>query len=221
VVAERRQHALIGERGALCLDKAPEILGYGQARATQQQARAAGRHVGIGIGSYVEFCGFGDCTFLGFDRSAWEQSVVAVSRTDKISVQVGIVAVGQGHETTIAQEMGLPIDDIDVVQGDTDLVHYGTGTYNSRSISNAGSSSVMAAAKVMDKARRIAAHMLELALADLVYTEQAFSVAGDAWRDCYVAEVKSLTNANEEHQLRLGLGQVLRYQHALLSRFDL
>jgi carbon-monoxide dehydrogenase large subunit len=97
-------------------------------------------------------------------------------------VQVGIVAAGQGHETTIAQivaqEMGLPIDDVDIIQGDTDLVHYGTGTYNSRSISNAGSGAKMAAAKIMDKARRIAAHQMECDVDDLVYEDATFSVKG-------------------------------------------
>jgi carbon-monoxide dehydrogenase large subunit len=167
----------------LALDKALEMLGYDDARERQAQARREGRLVGIGMGSYVEFCGFGECwELLGFDRSAWEQAVVVASRTGKVTVQVGIVAAGQGHETTIAQlvaqELGLPIEDVDVEQGDTGLVHFGTGTFNSRSVSSAGSAATIAARKVMDKARRIAAHLLEADVEDLHYQDATFSVAG-------------------------------------------
>jgi carbon-monoxide dehydrogenase large subunit len=168
---------------AAALDMALGMLDYSAARMAQENARREGRLVGIGIGSYVEFCGFGDCTFLGFDRSAWEQVVIAVSRTGKVTVQVGTVPAGQGHDTTlgqiVAQDIGVPIDDVEIVFGDTDLAHYGTGTYNSRSISNAGSASAMAAKKIIEKARRVAAHMLEAEVADVVYERQLFYVTGD------------------------------------------
>jgi carbon-monoxide dehydrogenase large subunit len=167
------------ERG---LDLALDMLDYDAARKAQAEARNEGRLVGIGIGSYVEFCGFGECSFLGFDRPSYEQVVISASRTGKISAQVGIVAAGQGHETTIAQvvaeELGLPIDDVDILQGDTDIVHYGTGTFNSRSISNAGSGAKIAAQKLMEKARAIAAHQLECDVDDLTYVDATFGVKG-------------------------------------------
>ena len=164
------------------LQMALDMLDYEAARKEQEEACREGRLVGIGIGSYVEFCGFGDAMFLGFDRSSWEQAVIAVSRTGKVSVQVGTVPAGQGHDTTFAQivgqEMGIPLDDIEIVFGDTDIAHYGTGTFNSRSVSNAGSASAMAAKKIMVKAKRVAAHMLEADVADVLYENQLFYVAG-------------------------------------------
>jgi carbon-monoxide dehydrogenase large subunit len=197
---------------AACLDKALELISYDEARRLQAEARAAGRYVGIGIGSYVEFCGFGDCTFLGFDRSAWEQAVVIVSRAGKVSVQLGTVAAGQGHETTIAQivaqQMGLPIDEIDILSGDTDISSYGTGTYNSRSISNAGSASQMAATKVMDKARRVAAHMLEADADDLRWENGSYSVAGSPGNSVTWAQVSQ--RAIQGNDLPEGLEPTLK-----------
>lgn len=179
------------------LDKALEMLSYEDMRQEQDKARQKGRYVGIGIASYVEFCGFGDCTFLGFDRSAWEQSVVAVSRTGKVSVQVGTYPAGQGHETTlcqlVAEQMDIPMEDIEIIHGDTDLNHYGTGTYNSRTISNAGSASVMAASKIMGKAKRFAAYMLEADVADIVYKDQSYSVGGHGNKSVSFAEVCQFT----------------------------
>jgi carbon-monoxide dehydrogenase large subunit len=197
---------------AACLDTALEMIGYEEAKRLQAEARAQGRYVGIGIGSYVEFCGFGDCTFLGFDRSAWEQAVIVVSRAGKVSVQLGIVAAGQGHETTIAQivaqQMGLPMEEIDVLCGDTDISSYGTGTYNSRSISNAGSASQMAATKVMDKARRVAAHMLEADPDDLRWEAGAFSVVGAPGSSVTWAEVSQ--RAIQGNDLPEGLEPTLK-----------
>jgi carbon-monoxide dehydrogenase large subunit len=185
-----------GDYGA-CLDKALGMLDHAAARAQQDQARAAGRLVGIGVACYAEFCGLGDGTILGLDRSAWEQAVVAVSRTGKVTVQVGVVDTGQGHQTTIGQlvagELGLPLDDVDVVQGDTDLVTYGSGSFNSRSISNAGSAAVLAAGKVLAKARKVAAHLLQADPDDVVYADQRFTVAGSSGAGVSFAEVSQAT----------------------------
>lgn len=168
------------------LDKALEMIGWDDRLAEQELARAQGRIVGLGLSVYTEFCGFGDSyqlQLVGFDRATWEQSVITVTRTGSVIVQVGIDAAGQGHETSIAQivasELGLDIDDVEVLQGDTDVVHFGTGTFNSRSMSSAGTSAALAARKIMAKATRLAAHMLDAEPEDVVYQNGIFSLGLD------------------------------------------
>jgi carbon-monoxide dehydrogenase large subunit len=168
-----------------CMDRALELIGWDETVRRQAEQRSQGRIVGIGLATYTEFCGFGEgpvLQLIGFDRASWEQAVVSVSRLGKVTVQVGIDAAGQGHETSIAQvvatELGLPIDDVEVVQGDTDTVHFGTGTFNSRSMSSAGSAAKIAAGKVRKKATDLAAYLLGVGADDVVYEEGTFSVAG-------------------------------------------
>jgi carbon-monoxide dehydrogenase large subunit len=165
------------------LDKALEMIGWDERVAEQALARAEGRIVGLGLSVYTEFCGFGDSfqlQLVGFDRATWEQSVITVTRTGSVIVQVGIDAAGQGHETSIAQivatELGLDIDDVEVLQGDTDVVHFGTGTFNSRSMSSAGTSAALAARKILAKATRLAAHLLDVEPDDIAYRDGVFSV---------------------------------------------
>ncbi|HSV41598.1 MAG TPA: xanthine dehydrogenase family protein molybdopterin-binding subunit [Nocardioidaceae bacterium] len=181
------------------LDKALEMIGWDELLAEHEAARSRGRIVGLGLSVYTEFCGFGDShqlQLVGFDRATWEQSVITVTRTGSVIVQVGIDAAGQGHETSIAQivatELGVAIDDVEVLQGDTDIVHFGTGTFNSRSMSSAGTSAALAARKIMAKANRLAAHLLDVDVKDLVHANGVFSagsrqlsfeeVAVEAWR---------------------------------------
>jgi carbon-monoxide dehydrogenase large subunit len=99
-------------------------------------------------------------------------------------VQVGIDSAGQGHETSIAQivatELGLDIDDVEVLQGDTDIVHFGTGTFNSRSMSSAGTAAALAARKIMAKATRLAAHMLDADVDEITYRDGVFRVGTDS-----------------------------------------
>lgn len=168
------------------LDKALEMIGWDDVLAEQEVARSQGRIVGLGLSVYTEFCGFGDSyqlQLVGFDRATWEQSVITVTRTGSVIVQVGIDAAGQGHETSIAQivatELGLDIDDVEVLQGDTDIVHFGTGTFNSRSMSSAGSAASLAAGKIMAKATRLAAHMLNAKVDDIHYEGGVFSIDPD------------------------------------------
>jgi aerobic carbon-monoxide dehydrogenase large subunit len=178
------------------LDKALEMCGWDALLAEHELARAQGRVVGLGLSVYTEFCGFGEADQLqlvGFDRATWEQSVVTVTRTGSVIVQVGIDAAGQGHETSIAQivatELGLDIDDVEVLQGDTDIVHFGTGTFNSRSMSSAGSSAALAARKIMAKATRLAAHMLDTEGDEIVYKDGVFSVGPDGDRQVSFEDV--------------------------------
>jgi carbon-monoxide dehydrogenase large subunit len=168
------------------LDKALEMIGWDELVAEQAAARSRGRIVGLGLSVYTEFAGFGDSyelQLIGFDRATWEQAVVTVTRTGSVIVQVGIDAAGQGHETSIAQivasELGLPIDDVEVLQGDTDIVHFGTGTFNSRSMSSAGTAAALAARKVMAKATRLAAHLLGTDVESVLYRDGIFRVGPD------------------------------------------
>ncbi|EHB56193.1 Carbon-monoxide dehydrogenase (acceptor) [Mycolicibacterium rhodesiae JS60] len=165
------------------LDKALEMIGWDELLAEHERARSEGRIVGLGLSVYTEFAGFGDSyelQLIGFDRATWEQSVVTVTGTGSVIVQVGIDSAGQGHETSIAQivatELGLDIDDVEVLQGDTDIVHFGTGTFNSRSMSSAGTSAALAARKIMAKATRLAAHMLNADVDQVAYEDGVFSV---------------------------------------------
>ena len=178
------------------LDKALEMIGWDQLVEEQAAARSEGRIVGLGLSVYTEFAGFGDSyqlQLIGFDRATWEQSVITVTRTGSVIVQVGIDAAGQGHETSIAQivatELGVPIDDVEVLQGDTDIVHFGTGTFNSRSMSSGGTAAALAARKILAKATLLAAHMLDADVEDLVYASGVFSKGPDGGRQVTFEEV--------------------------------
>lgn len=179
------------------LDKALEMIGWDELLAEHERARSQGRIVGLGLSVYTEFAGFGDSyelQLIGFDRATWEQSVVTVTGTGSVIVQVGIDSAGQGHETSIAQivatELGLDIDDVEVLQGDTDIVHFGTGTFNSRSMSSAGTSAALAARKIMAKATRLAAHMLNTEVEEVAYKDGVFSVdTGSGSRELSFEEV--------------------------------
>jgi len=178
------------------LDKALEMIGWDQLVEEQAAARSEGRIVGLGLSVYTEFAGFGDSyelQLIGFDRATWEQSVITVTRTGSVIVQVGIDAAGQGHETSIAQivatELGVPIDDVEVLQGDTDIVHFGTGTFNSRSMSSGGTAAALAARKILAKATRLAAYMLDADVEDVVYANGVFSKGPDGGRQVTFEEV--------------------------------
>jgi carbon-monoxide dehydrogenase large subunit len=179
------------------LDKALEMIGWDELAAEHEIARSQGRIVGLGLSVYTEFAGFGDSyelQLIGFDRATWEQSVVTVTGTGSVIVQVGIDSAGQGHETSIAQivatELGLDIDNVEVLQGDTDIVHFGTGTFNSRSMSSAGTSAALAARKIMAKATRLAAYMLNTKVDEVAYKDGVFSVdAGNGSRQLSFEEV--------------------------------
>ena len=167
------------------LDRALEMTGYEQFKEEQAQARAEGRLVGIGFCSYVEICGGAPSAIavtLGARAGLWESSLVRVHPTGKVTVYTGSSAHGQGHETTFAQlaasELGVPVEDVDIVHGDTGQVQFGTGTFGSRSAAVGGGAIHMSAAKIKEKARRLAAHLLEAAPEDIVYEDGKLFVAG-------------------------------------------
>ncbi|HEV8458982.1 MAG TPA: molybdopterin cofactor-binding domain-containing protein, partial [Methylomirabilota bacterium] len=149
-----------------------ERAGGGALRAEQQRRRAAGALIGIGLASYVEMCGFVD----------EETSDVVVDADGRVTVQTGASSHGQGHETSFAQlvadELGIPVDGVTVIHGDTRIVRKGVGTFGSRSIARGGMAAVANARRIADKARLIAAHLLEARADDVVNDAGAFRVRG-------------------------------------------
>jgi carbon-monoxide dehydrogenase large subunit len=167
------------------LDRVLQMAGYRRLREEQAKARAAGRLVGIGLSTYIEVCGGGPSAAvgaLGGQVGLWESAHVRVHPTGKVTVFTGSHAHGQGHETTFAQiaadNLGVPIDDVEVVHGDTAAMPFGMGTYGSRSGPVGGTAIHMSLEKIKEKGRKIAAHLLEAAEADLIYDNGRYHVAG-------------------------------------------
>jgi aerobic carbon-monoxide dehydrogenase large subunit len=148
---------------AKALDKALEIVDYKKLRAEQAQARAEGRLVGIGVSTYVEICAVGPSAALPF--GGWESATVRVEPSGKVTVLTGISPHGQGEETAFAQiigdMLGVDMNDVLVVHGDTDKVQYGIGTFGSRGLALGGAALACATEKVIAKARKLAAHILQ------------------------------------------------------------
>ncbi|MDX1686718.1 MAG: xanthine dehydrogenase family protein molybdopterin-binding subunit [Candidatus Promineifilaceae bacterium] len=160
-------------------DKAVELADYQGLRDEQARAREEGRLVGIGVSGCIEASGPAPSAVagsLGAQGGLWESGVIRVHPTGKISVFTGSHSHGQGHETTFAQvvadELGVGVEDVEIVHGDTGRIPYGVGTYGSRSAAVGGSALVKSAEKVRDKARKIAAHQLEAAEEDVVFDQE-------------------------------------------------
>ncbi|MCS7276366.1 MAG: xanthine dehydrogenase family protein molybdopterin-binding subunit [Dehalococcoidia bacterium] len=167
------------------LDKALALADYQGMRRQQEEARRQGRYVGIGISCYIEACGFAPSKLvgqLGAQAGLWESALVRVHPTGRVTVLTGAHSHGQGHETTFAQivaeELGISLDDVEIVHGDSAAIPMGMGTYGSRSLAVGGSAIVRALDRVKDKARRIAAHLLEAAPEDVELREGRFYVRG-------------------------------------------
>jgi aerobic carbon-monoxide dehydrogenase large subunit len=165
------------------LSEALRIAGYDELRAEQAERRSRGELMGIGVSFFTEAVGAGprkDMDMMGLGMA--DACEVRVHPTGSAVVRVAVQTQGQGHETTfaqlIAEELGIRPDDIDVVHGDTDHTPYGVGTYGSRSTPVSGAAAVLAARKIRDKARVIAAAMLEVAPDDLEWTKGRFDVRG-------------------------------------------
>jgi carbon-monoxide dehydrogenase large subunit len=178
------------------LDRALEMLDYAGARAEQERLRAQGRYLGIGVSTYVEICGLGPSGVagaVGFQGGLWESATIRLHPTGKVSAFTGASPHGQGEETTfgqiVAQELGIPIEDIEIVHGDTARIAMGWGTYGSRATAVGGSAMALAARKIRDKARKIAAHMLEVSEGDLEFEDGRFFVRGATERAKTIQEV--------------------------------
>ncbi len=153
--------------------------------ARRAAAAARGKLRGIGISTYLEACGIAPSKLvgqLGARAGLYEVANVRVHPTGSVTVFTGTHSHGQGHETTFAQlvadQLGVPIDLVDVVHGDTSKIPFGMGTYGSRSLAVGGSAMVKAMDKVIAKGKKIAAHLMEAAVDDIEFKDGRFSVAG-------------------------------------------
>lgn len=160
-------------------DKAEELADYKGMRNEQEKARQDGRLVGVGMSSCIEASGPAPSAVavgLGAAIGLYESGVIRVHPTGKVTVLTGSHAHGQGHETTFAQivadELGVPIEDVEIIHGDTERTPYGVGTYGSRSAAIGGSALVKSAEKIRNKITKIAAHQLEAAVEDMVYDRE-------------------------------------------------
>jgi carbon-monoxide dehydrogenase large subunit len=169
------------------LDQALELAGYDQLRKEQQVRRERGdtKQLGIGLSTYLEMCGLAPSRVLkalNYAAGGWDAATIRLSPTGKVQVIAGTSPHGQGHATTFAQivadDLGIPFDDIEVITGDTTLAPLGMDTYGSRSIAVGGVAVHRAAMKIVEKTRKIAAHELEVADEDLDYAGGTFSVKG-------------------------------------------
>ena len=167
------------------LNKVLEHVDYKALREEQSKARGEGRYLGIGVGSYVEICGLGPSQVagaVGFQGGLWESAIVRVHPTGKVHVFIGANPHGQGEETTFAQvvasEIGVDVGDVKVFHGDTDITPMGWGTYGSRTTAVGGAALALAVRKIKDKAKIIAAHLLEAAVEDMDYEDGKFFVKG-------------------------------------------
>ena len=167
------------------LDKAMEMIDYANFESRRAEAAKRGKYRGIGLSSYIEACGIAPSAVvgaLGGRVGLYESAVVRVDPTGTISVFTGTHSHGQGHATTFAQivadKLGVPIDSIDIVHGDTDRIPFGMGTYGSRSLAVGGTAISKAVDKVIEKGKIIAAHMMEASETDLEFKDGKFTVAG-------------------------------------------
>ena len=174
--------------------KAMEIAGYDELRREQAEKRERGELMGIGISFFTEAVGAGprkDMDILGLGMA--DGCELRVHPTGKAVVRLSVQSQGQGHETTFAQivaeEIGIPPDDIDVVHGDTDNTPFGLGTYGSRSTPVSGAAAALVARKVRDKAQLIASGMLEVSVADLEWVKGSFQVKGDPTQSVTIQDI--------------------------------
>ncbi|GAA0472074.1 xanthine dehydrogenase family protein molybdopterin-binding subunit (plasmid) [Halococcus dombrowskii] len=178
------------------LDKALDMVGYDDLRERQEELREEGRYLGIGFSNYIEACGLAPSELagqLGAQAGLWESGLVRVHPTGKVTAFCGTSGHGQGHETTYAQivsdELGIPYDDIEIVEGDTDEIPQGMGTYGSRSAAVGGSALATSSQKVVEKAKKIAAHLMEAGEEDIEFKNGEFSVAGAPERSMDIQEI--------------------------------
>jgi aerobic carbon-monoxide dehydrogenase large subunit len=183
------------------LDLAVNHAGYAALRAEQAEGRKHGRLMGIGVSTYVEVCGLGPSQVagaVGFQGGLWESAIVRFHPTGKVNVFIGASPHGQGEETTFAQivasQLGVSVNDVKVVHGDTDNTPMGWGTYGSRTTAVGGAALATAVAKIKDKAKRLTAHLLEAAPEDIDYDDGKFFVKGSPTRFKTIQDVALMAN---------------------------
>lgn len=178
--------------------RAVELFDYEGLRAEQRRRRETGDPVqlGIGISTFTEMCGLAPSRVLGalsYAAGGWEHAEVRMLPTGKVEVVTGASPHGQGHETAwsqiVADRLGVPFEDVEVLHGDTQVAPRGLDTYGSRSLVVGGQALVMAADRVIEKARPIAAHLLEASVDDVEFSEGTFKVKGTSEGGKTMAEV--------------------------------
>jgi carbon-monoxide dehydrogenase large subunit len=196
----------------LAMDK----IGYPALRKEQAEKRARGELMGIGISSFTEILGAGPSKhfdILGIKM--FDSCELRIHPTGKAIARFGTKSQGQGHETTyaqiVAEELGIPASAVQVEEGDTDTAPYGLGTYASRSTPTAGAAGAMAARKIREKARKIAAHLLEVSPDDLVWEPGKFSVKGAPSRSKTIQEIAFAAYTNHPPGMEAGLEAVDYY----------
>jgi carbon-monoxide dehydrogenase large subunit len=166
-------------------DRLLQMFDYKKFRAEQAEARKKGRYLGVGFSTYIEACSIAPSKLvgaLGAGAGLYESGKVRVHPTGGVTVYTGSHSHGQGHETTFAQlvadELQIPMDQVEVVHGDTGAIPFGMGTYGSRSASVGGTALHMSVNKIKEKGKKIAAHLLEASASDIEYVGGQFQVRG-------------------------------------------
>lgn len=201
------------------LDKALALINYNEFESRQAQAAERGKRRGIGFACYIEACGLAPSKLaieLGAGVGLYESGEIRVNATGSVSVFTGSHSHGQGHETTFAQvvsdKLGIPYADIDVIHGDTGRMDFGLGTYGSRSLAVGGSALIMAAEKIIDKGKKIAAHMMEASPDQIEFADGSF-VLKDSNQSMSIQEVAfaAYVPANYPQDLEPGLSEKAFY----------
>src|SRR6185437_8318263 len=167
------------------IDEAMKMADYKGFESRRAEAKSRGKLRGIGFSSYIEACGIAPSQAvgaLGAGVGLWESAQIKFNPTGNVQILTGAHSHGQSHETTFAQlvsdKLGVPIENIEVVHGDTATTPFGMGSYGSRSLAVGGSAIMKAADKVIAKGKKIAAHLMEADVADVVFEHGTFKVAG-------------------------------------------
>jgi aerobic carbon-monoxide dehydrogenase large subunit len=183
------------------LDKLMQMADYAGLRKKQAELRAKDEYMGIGLCTYAEICGLGPSQVagaVGFGGGLWESAIVRFHPSGKVHVMVGVSPHGQGEETTFAQivasELGVPVEDVLVIHGDTSQTPMGWGTYGSRTTA-VGSGALMGAiGKIKEKAKLVTAHLLEAAADDIDYADGKFFVKGAPAKAKTIQDVALMAN---------------------------
>jgi carbon-monoxide dehydrogenase large subunit len=198
------------------MDKALKMVSYEELRKEQAEKRKKGELMGIGISSFTEAVGAGPAhTFDIAGIKMFDSCEIRIHPTGKAICRMGTKSQGQGHETTyaqiVAQELGIPAKDVIVEEGDTDTAPYGLGTYASRSTPTSGAATAIAAKKIRDKARKIAAFLLEASEEDLEWEPGKFFVKGAPAKAKTIQEIAFAAYTNIPPGLEAGLEAVNYY----------
>ncbi|MBI3762580.1 MAG: carbon-monoxide dehydrogenase large subunit [Chloroflexi bacterium] len=200
----------------VALQKAMDMIGYAALRKEQAEKRKRGELMGIGISSFTEIVGAGPSKHFDIlGLKMFDSAEIRIHPTGKVLVRIGVQSQGQGHETTFAQivaeELGIPAEHVKVEHGDTDTAPYGLGTYASRSTPTAGAATAMASRKIRDKARKLAAHLLEANEDDLEWERGRFFVKGSPDKGKTIQECAFAAYTNHPQGMEAGLEAVSYY----------